>query len=109
MQRCRIPLPRSPGVDPEARVAPNPAGPTSVRAGKVKLLGVASERKSPFFPDAPTCADLGIKKAGPAIRERFNTLGAEPVALETPAFRKLLAGEGRTPSTLIRERNIVAE
>lgn len=34
-----------------------------IKAGKVKLLAVASDRKSPFFPDAPTYADLGIKNA----------------------------------------------
>lgn len=34
-----------------------------IKAGKVKLLGVASDRKSPFFPDAPTYADMGIKNA----------------------------------------------
>jgi len=34
-----------------------------IRAGAVKLLGVASERKSPFFPNAPTYADLGIRNA----------------------------------------------
>ena len=32
-----------------------------IKAGKVKLLGVASDRKSPFFPDAPTYADLGSR------------------------------------------------
>jgi len=34
-----------------------------IKAGKVKLLAVASDRKSPFFPDTPTYADLGIKNA----------------------------------------------
>jgi len=111
-----------------------------IRSGKVKLLGVASERKSPFFPDAPTYADMGIKNASldiwfgvwapnqvpadvterlsrelakalsaPATKERFNNLGAEPAALETAAFRKLLADESRTLSTLIKERKIVVE
>ena len=111
-----------------------------IKAGKVKLLGVASERKSPFFPDAPTYADLGIKNASldiwfgiwtpnhlpaevterlsreltkalaaPALKERFNSLGAEPAPVDTPAFRKLLADEGKTLSTLIKDRNIVLE
>lgn len=111
-----------------------------IRSGKVKLLAVASERKSPFFPEAPTYADLGIKNASldiwfgvwspnnlpapvaerlsreiakalasPALKERFNSLGAEPVALETAAFRKLLADEGKTLSALIRDRKIVLE
>jgi tripartite-type tricarboxylate transporter receptor subunit TctC len=34
-----------------------------IKSGKVKLLAVASDRKSPFFPEAPTYADLGIKNA----------------------------------------------
>lgn len=34
-----------------------------IKAGKVKLLAVASDRKSPFFPDVPTYADLGIQNA----------------------------------------------
>lgn len=111
-----------------------------IRSGKVKLLGVASEKKSPFFPDAPTFADMGLKNASldiwfgvwapnnvpapvlerlsreltkalasPVLKERFNNLGAEPVALETGAFKKLLADESKTLSTLINDRKIVAE
>lgn len=111
-----------------------------IKAGKVKLLGVASDRKSPFFPDAPTYADLGIKNASldiwfgvwapnnlpaevserlsrelakavaaPALKERFNSLGAEPVAVATPDFRKLLVAEGKTLSALIKDRKIVLE
>ncbi|WP_298233062.1 tripartite tricarboxylate transporter substrate binding protein [uncultured Azohydromonas sp.] len=34
-----------------------------IRSGKVKLLGVASTRRSPFFPDAPTLAEQGISGA----------------------------------------------
>lgn len=113
---------------------------THIKAGKVKLLAVASDRKSPFFPQAPTYADLGIKNASldiwfgvwapnqvpaeiterlsreiakaltsPALKERYNSLGAEPAPLETAAFRKLLADEGRTLSALIKERGIVAD
>ena len=111
-----------------------------IKAGKVKLLGVASDRKSPFFPDAPTYADLGIKNASldiwfgvwapnslpadiaeklsrelakalasPTLKERFNSLGAVPTPVATPEFRKLLADEGKTLSTLIKARNIVVE
>lgn len=111
-----------------------------IKSGKVKLLAVASDRKSPFFPDAPTYADLGIQNASldiwfgvwapnklpapiaerlsqeltkalatPALKERFNGLGAEPAPVDTAAFRKLLADEGKTLSTLIRERKIVPE
>lgn len=111
-----------------------------IKAGKVKLLAVASDRKSPFFPDAPTYTDLGIKNASldiwfglwaphnvpadivdrlsrevnkalaaPATKERFGNLGVEPAPLETAAFRKLLAEEGKTLSALIKERKIVAD
>ena len=111
-----------------------------IKSGKVKLLGVASDRKSPFFPDAPTYADMGIKNASldiwfgvwapnhvpapiverlsrelakalaaPAIKERFNSLGAEPAPVEQAAFRKLLADEGKTLSALIKDRNIIVE
>ena len=94
-----------------------------IKAGKVKLLGVASDRKSPFFPDAPTYADLGIKNASldiwfgvwapnnlpaditerlsreltkalaaPALKERFNSLGAEPAPV---AQRRVPQAAGR--------------
>lgn len=68
-----------------------------IRAGKVKLLGVASDRKSPFFPEARTSADLGIKNASPDIW----------FGVWAPA--KLLADEGRTLSALIKAQNIVVQ
>jgi tripartite-type tricarboxylate transporter receptor subunit TctC len=34
-----------------------------IRAGKVKLLAVTSDKRSTFFPDAPTLAEQGIKGA----------------------------------------------
>jgi tripartite-type tricarboxylate transporter receptor subunit TctC len=111
-----------------------------IRSGKVKLLAVASDRKSPFFPEAPTYADLGIQNASldiwfgiwapnkvpaeiterlsreltkalaaPVVKQRFAELGAEPAPLDTAAFRKLLADEGKTLSTLIKDRKIIVE
>jgi tripartite-type tricarboxylate transporter receptor subunit TctC len=111
-----------------------------IKSGKVKLLAVASDRKSPFFPEAPTYADLGIHNASldiwfgiwspnnlpaeiaerlsreltkalaaPAVKQRFAELGAEPAPLDTAAFRKLLADEGKTLSTLIKDRKIIVE
>ena len=111
-----------------------------IKSGRVKLLVVASDKKSPFFPDAPTYADLGIKNASldiwfglwvpnntppevgarlsrelnkilatPAVKQRFGDLGAEPVALETAEFRKLLAQEGKTLAALIKDRKIIVE
>ena len=111
-----------------------------IKSGKVKLLAVASDRKSPFFPEAPTYAELGIQNASldiwfglwapnkvpaeiterlsrelskalaaPAVKQRFAELGAEPAPLEQAAFRKLLADEGKTLSTLIKDRKIIVE
>ena len=111
-----------------------------IKAGKVKLLAVASDKKSPFFPDVPTYADLGIKDAGldiwfgiwapnntpteitarlsreltkvlagAALKQRFADLGAEPVALDTAEFRKLLGQEGRTLAALIKDRKIIVD
>lgn len=111
-----------------------------IRAGKIKLLAVASDRKSTFFPEAPTYAELGIRNASldvwfgvwapnavpaeiterlsrelakalaaPALKQRFADLGVEPAPLDTAAFRKLLADESKTLSTLIKERKIVVE
>ena len=34
-----------------------------IRTGKVKLLGVVSARRSPFFPDVPTVGEQGFKGA----------------------------------------------
>lgn len=111
-----------------------------IRSGKAKLLGVASARRSPFFPDMPTLAEQGVSGAEldiwfgiwapngippeivarlnreaakvlaqPATKERFGGVGVEPVSMEQPAFRKLLADEGKTLSSLIRNRKITAE
>ena len=111
-----------------------------IKAGKVKLLAVASDKKSPFFPDVPTYADLGVRDAsldiwfgvwvpnhtpaevttrlrseltkvlaGPALKQRFGDLGAEPVALDAAEFKKLLVQEGKTLSALIRDRKIIVE
>ena len=38
---------------------PGAVGP--VRAGKVKAIGIADERRSPFLPDLPTVAEQGIQ------------------------------------------------
>ena len=34
-----------------------------IRTGKVKLLGILSDKRSPFFPDVPTVAEQGFKGA----------------------------------------------
>ncbi|MFM1988885.1 MAG: hypothetical protein RJA99_1842 [Pseudomonadota bacterium] len=111
-----------------------------IRSGKAKLLGVASAKRSPFFPDMPTLAEQGVSGAEldiwfgiwapngiapeivarlnreaakvlaqPAVKERFGGVGVEPVSMDQPAFRKLLADEGKVLSSLIRNRKISAE
>ncbi|CAN5469801.1 tripartite tricarboxylate transporter substrate binding protein [soil metagenome] len=34
-----------------------------IKAGKVKLLGIVSAKRSPFFPDVPTVGEMGFKEA----------------------------------------------
>lgn len=83
-----------------------------IKSGKVKLLAVASERKSPFFPDAPTYAELGIRNASldiwfgawapnkvPAdITERFS--GALKKVLATPTLKQRFGQLGAEPAPL---------
>lgn len=108
-----------------------------IRTGKVKLLGILSEKRSPFFPDVPTIAEQGFKGANldiwfgmwapngtppeiitrlnrevakvlssPTLKARYADLGGENVALDTAEFKNLLANEGKTLSTLIRDQKI---
>jgi len=108
-----------------------------IRSGKVKLLGVVSTTRSPFFPDVPTVGEqgfpganldiwfgmwapngtapdivarmsreLGKALAQPAVKARYGDLGAEPIAMDTANFRKLLANETAQLSTLIRDQKI---
>jgi len=108
-----------------------------IRTGKVKLLGIVSSKRSPFFPEVPTLAEQGIPGAdldiwfglwapnntppdvlarmnrelvkalaSASVKTRYADLGAEPIPMETPEFRKLLANEGKVLSALIREQKI---
>lgn len=111
-----------------------------IRTGKVKLLGVVSTRRSPFFPEVPTVSEqgfpganldiwfglwapngtspdimarmsreLGKALAQPAVKVRYADLGAEPIAMDTADFRKLLINEGTLLSALIKEQKIVVD
>lgn len=111
-----------------------------IRTGKVKLLGVVSTRRSPFFPEVPTVSEqgfpganldiwfglwapngtspdimarmsreLGKALAQPAVKARYADLGAEPIAMDTADFRKLLVDEGTLLSALIKEQKIVVD
>lgn len=66
-----------------------------IKSGKVKLLAVASDKKSPFFPDVPTYADLGIKNASLDIWFGLwvpNNTPAEITARLSRELTKVLAG-----------------
>jgi tripartite-type tricarboxylate transporter receptor subunit TctC len=108
-----------------------------VRAGKVRMLAVAGAKRSSFFPDVPTLAELGFKGAEldiwfgmwapngtpadvtarmareiakvlalPSTKNRYESLGAEPVGLDNAEFRTLLTEETKLLSGLIQEAKI---
>lgn len=72
-----------------------------IRTGKVKLLGVVSAKRSPFFPDVPTVGEQGFKDANldiwfgmwaprntpPEIIARMNRELAKALALPTTKTR----------------------
>jgi tripartite-type tricarboxylate transporter receptor subunit TctC len=111
-----------------------------IRTGKVKLLGIVSAKRSPFFPDVPTVSEqgfpganldiwfgmwapkgtspdivarmnreLGKALAQPAVKARYADLGAEPIAMDTADFRKLLVNETAQLSALIKDQKIVVD
>ncbi len=81
-----------------------------IRMGKVKLLGVASAKRSPFFPEVPTLAEQGIQGAEldiwfgmwvpngtpPEIVARLNRELAKVLA--QPALKQRFADLGAEPS-----------
>ena len=80
-----------------------------IRTGKVKLLGVVSARRSPFFPEVPTVGEQGFKGADldiwfgmwapagtpPEIVARMNREVAK--ALAQPAVKSRYADLGAEP------------
>ena len=79
-----------------------------IKSGKVKLLAVASDKKSPFFPDAPTYAGLGLKDASLDIRFGLwvpNNTPAEVIGRLTRELTKILA----TPAVKQRFGDLGAE
>lgn len=83
-----------------------------IRSGKVKLLGVVSAKRSPFFPDVPTVGEQGFKDANldiwfgmwapkgtpPEIIARMNRELAKALAL--PATKSRYADLGAEPVAL---------
>ena len=83
-----------------------------IRSGKVKLLGVASAKRSSFFPETPTLTEQGIQGAEldiwfgmwapkgtpPEIVTRLNRELAKVLA--SPALKERFAGLGAEPAAL---------
>lgn len=110
-----------------------------IKTGKLKLLGVVGEKRSPFFPDTPTLAEAGIDATGDslfgvyapagtprAIVERLNreigrimqtpearavlaTFAAEVVTATPEQFAELQKRDREKYGVFIREANIRLE
>jgi len=86
-----------------------PSGIPHVRAGKLRVLAVTSEKRLPYLPDVPTIAESGfpayeisswqgmLAPAGtpPAVVTKIN--GEMIELLKTPAMRERMAREGADP------------
>jgi tripartite-type tricarboxylate transporter receptor subunit TctC len=111
----------------------------NIRAGKLVGLGVASPTRSPLAPDLPTVAEgipgfeadswngLMVPAGTPAavvarlqaevakfvrdadVKERFATLGADPVGNGTAEFAGFLKAETTHYTKLVKEANLKVE
>jgi tripartite-type tricarboxylate transporter receptor subunit TctC len=110
-----------------------------VRDGKLRALGVTSEKPTDVLPDVPPIAQfvpgyngvgwfgLGAPKgtpepiieklrgavndgiAAPEIKARFAKLGAEPLSTSLADFKKLIADETEKWGKVVRAANLKAE
>ena len=110
-----------------------------VRAGKIKALGMASEKRIGVAPEVPTLSEGGVAvvggtwvgmlapagtpratverlalAAGAAVRkaeinERFVQLGIDPVGNSAAAFREFLGAEVAKWAKVIRDANVKVE
>ena len=107
-----------------------------VRAGKIKVLGMASEKRVASAPDVPTLIESGVPVVGgtwvgllapagtpkpvidrlsreaaaavrrPEIRERFVQLGIEPVGNTPAEFTQFLRAEVGKWAKVIKDANV---
>ncbi len=107
-----------------------------VRAGKIKALGMASEKRIGVAPDIPTLTEGGVAVVGgtwvgllapagtpraivdqlaraagaavrkPEINERFIQLGIDPVGSNAPEFTRFLRDEVAKWAKVIRDANV---
>lgn len=72
-------------------------------------FGVFAPARTPAAIVATMNKALLEALADPAVKQRFADLGAETIALDTPAFQQTLDAETAILSALIRDRNIVID
>jgi len=107
-----------------------------VRAGKIRALGMASEKRAAVAPDVPTFIEQGVPLVGgtwvgilapaktprevvarlstamaaaiqrPDVRERFAQLGIDPVGNTPAEFRKFLEEEVAKWAKVIKAANV---
>ncbi len=107
-----------------------------VRAGKIKALGMASEKRVAVAPDLPTLIESGVNVVGgtwvgllaplgtpkpvveklareaasalrrPEVRERFAQLGIEPVGSTSAEFTRFLRDEVAKWAKVIKDANV---
>ncbi|AZG08226.1 tripartite tricarboxylate transporter substrate binding protein [Pigmentiphaga sp. H8] len=82
-----------------------------VQAGKIRILGVTSDKRLPLIPDVPTMKELGQADFTPSVWYMFMVPSATPKetitrlydayakALNDPAINKQLVGLGYAPET----------
>ena len=110
-----------------------------VRAGKIKALGMASEKRVAVAPEIPTLIESGVQVVGgtwvgllapagtpkaivdklsreagialrrPEIKERFVQLGIEPVGSTSAEFTKFLNAEVAKWAKVIKDANVKIE
>lgn len=107
-----------------------------VKAGKIKALGMASEKRVAVAPEIPTLVEQGVQVVGgtwvgllapagtpkavveklareaaaavrrPEIRDRFMQLGIEPVGSTSPEFTRFLKDEVAKWAKVIKTANV---
>lgn len=110
-----------------------------IAAGRVKALGVAMPKRSPFFPDVPTFTEqdipvvvtnwYGIAAVGgtpepvrnllhaalirmiamPDVNERLRSGGLEPAPMSQAQFRAMIAADVKTWAEVVRTANLRQE
>ena len=118
---------------------PMPAMLPQVRAGKIKVLGMASEKRVAIAPEFPTLIEQGVQVVGgtwvallapagtpkaivdklsraagaamrrPEIKERFTQIGIEPVGSTSAEFTAFLKNEVAKWSKVIKDANVKIE